>query len=60
MTYGKRFHPKKPFYEKMKMTKKRIVVVESFVKLLAHLIVITPTFTILRTLTLKKLVLEPN
>jgi hypothetical protein len=30
LTYCKIFHPKNPFYEKMKMTKKRIVVFESF------------------------------
>jgi hypothetical protein len=32
ITYYKRFHPKIPFYEKMKMTKKkRTIVFESFV-----------------------------
>jgi len=41
ITYCKRFHPKSPFYEKVKMTTKRTIVLESFVTL-AHLIVITP------------------
>jgi hypothetical protein len=31
VTYYKRFHPKSPFYEKVKMTTKRTVVLESFV-----------------------------
>jgi len=31
ITYCKRFHPKNPFYEKMKMTTKRTVVLESFI-----------------------------
>jgi hypothetical protein len=31
ITYCKRFHPKNPFYEKMKMTKKRVAFFESFV-----------------------------
>jgi hypothetical protein len=31
ITYYKSFHPKNHFYEKMKMTKKRIVVFESFI-----------------------------
>jgi hypothetical protein len=31
ITHCKRFHPKNPFYEKMKMTTKRIIVLESFV-----------------------------
>jgi hypothetical protein len=31
ITYCKRFHPKGPFYEKVKMTTKRIVVLESFI-----------------------------
>jgi len=29
--YCKRFHPKNPFYEKVKLTTKRIIVLESFV-----------------------------
>jgi len=31
VTYYKRFHPKSPFYEKMKMTTKRTVVLESII-----------------------------
>jgi len=31
VTYCKIFHPKSPFYEKVKMTTKRIVVIESFI-----------------------------
>ncbi len=31
ITYCKRFHPKNPLYEKMKMTKKKNVILESFV-----------------------------
>ncbi len=31
ITYCKRFHPKNPFYEKVKMTKKKTIVLESFV-----------------------------
>jgi len=29
VTYCKRFHPKSPFYEKVKMTTKRIAILES-------------------------------
>jgi hypothetical protein len=41
--YYKRFHPKFPFYEKVKMTKKRTIVFEAFVIVASfdH-IVITP------------------
>jgi hypothetical protein len=31
VTYYKRFHPKSPFYEKVKMTTKRTIVLESLV-----------------------------
>jgi hypothetical protein len=31
VTYCKRFHPKNPFYEIVKMTTKKIVILESFV-----------------------------
>jgi hypothetical protein len=31
ITYCKRFHPKSPFYEKVKMTTKRITILESFI-----------------------------
>jgi hypothetical protein len=31
LTYCKRFHPKSPFYEKVKMTTKRTTILESLV-----------------------------
>ncbi len=45
VTYSKNFHPKSPFYEKMKMTQKGL----QSLLLLAHLILITPNQSILQT-----------